>query len=155
MELTAAERGRNLVITMNGEDYTVPPVSARIGAGLHAKLMGITFGQFELNEEEQLNLFKTAMGEELFEYAQENLRLPEVTPLSTMAIYWQTVGMEAVEAYIAGGVKKALAVILSQNGLDLPTSPSLAAAVVTPSPGNTSATFIRSGGETKSAGAPA
>lgn len=155
MELAAAEVGRNLEITMNGEKYIVPPVPARVGASLHGSLMGITFGTFELNEDEQLNMFRTAMGPELFEYAQENLRLPEVTPLSTMALYWQTVGFEAVEAYIAGGVKKALELILSLNGLDLPTSSSLAAAVKTPSPGNTNATFIRSGGEMKSAAAPA
>lgn len=155
IELKAAEVGRNLVITMNGEEYIVPPVPARVGASLHGNLMGITFGTFTLDEEEQLNLFRTAMGEELFDYAQENLRLPEVTPLSTMALYWQTIGFEAVEAFIAGGVKKALNVILSLNGLDLPTSSSLAAAVVTPSPGNTNVTFTRSGGETKSAGEPA
>lgn len=155
MDTKAEERGRTLVVTQHGEEYVIEPVPARLGAGLHAKLMGITFGTFTLSEEEQESLFITAMGGDLFERCQDTLRLDEMTPISTIALYWNTVGLEAVEAYLAGGVKKALEVILSRNGLQLPTSPSLAAAVTTPIPGSTSVTSTRNGGETKSGDAPA
>jgi hypothetical protein len=155
VETSAVEVGRTLEITQDGQKYVIPPVPARIGAGLHASLMGITFGTFTLTEDEQINMFQTAMGEELFEMCQNTLRLDEMTPISTIALYWNTVGIEAVEAYLAGGVKKALEVILSRNGLLPQTSPSLAPAVTTNAPAFMRSTDTPSGGVTKSAAAPA
>lgn len=152
-DLTVREVGRNLEIEAFGETFVIPPVPARVGAPMHAQLLGMSFGTMELTGEEQENMFRTAMSSEVFDHCYDTLRLDQMTPLSTIALYWNTVGMEAVEAFIAGGVKKALEVIMSRLGLDLPTSRSLAAAVTTPVPGSTSVTGIRNGGETKSADA--
>lgn len=154
MDIKASEVGRNLEITAWGETFIVPPLPASKGAAMHGHLMGITFGTFELTPDEQIDLFKTCMGEELFDRTQEELRLPQVQPIALCAVYWNTVGMEAVEAYLAGGVKKALEYILSLNGLQLPTSQSLAPAVTTPSPESTSGTSFLNGGETKLSDAP-
>lgn len=153
--IEAKEVGRNLEITAFGETFVVPPLAAAQGAVAHANLMGITFGTFELTEEEQSNMFKTCMGPELFEHCNETLRLPQMTPLALMALYWNTVGFEAVEAYLAGGTKKALEVIMSLIGLQQQTSPSLAPAVTTPAPAFMKSTATPSGGETKSGDAPA
>lgn len=153
MDIQANEVGRNLEISAYGEKFIVPPLPASKGAPMHGHLMGLTFGTFELTEEEQLNLFRTCMGQELFDYTQENLRMPQVTPIALMALYWNTVGMEAVEAYLAGGAKKAVEVIMSQNGLDLPTSPSLAPAVLMNAPAFMKDIATQNGGVTKSADA--
>jgi hypothetical protein len=113
-------------------------------------LMGITFGTFEqMSLDEQVNLFKAAMGAELYDRCQNTLRLPQVTPVALCALYWNTIGLEGVEAFLEGGPSKVVETILFPNGLPSPTSPGLAPAVTTPTPDGTSVTSTRSGGKTK------
>lgn len=148
-ELTATETGRNLVISTPHGDYVIEPLSARHGASLMSKFTGISFGTLTLSVPEQDEMFAAALGEEMMERLQDELRLPEVTPIALIALYWQTVGIEAVNAYLDGGPGKAMEVLLSQMGLSpQKTSSSLAAAVTTPKRGATNATFTRNGGAT-------
>lgn len=150
--VTAAETGRNLVITTDYGSYVVQPLAARKGALLLQQLLGISFGNGAVPEAaEQIEMFNNALGPELYEQLQDELRLSEVTPIALIALYWQTVGMEAVNAYLMGGPGKAvevLAKLISPMGLSQPTtSSSLAAAVTTPRPGDTNGTFTRPDGE--------
>lgn len=147
--ITAVETGRDLVISAPHGDYVIAPLPAKHGGALMGQFVGVTFGTLVLPVEEQDDMFKAALGEEMMERLQNTLRLPEVTPIAMIAMYWQTVGMEGVNAYLGGGPGKAMEVLLSQMGLLQPkTSSSLAAAVTTPSPAATSGTSTRSGGET-------
>ena len=147
--ITAVETGRDLVISTPHGDYVIAPLPAKHGGALMGQFVGVTFGTLVLSGPEQDDMFKAALGEEMMERLQDTLRLPEVTPIALIAMYWQTVGMEGVNAYLEGGAGKATEVLLSQMGLLQPkTSSSLAAAVTTPSPAATNDTSTRSGGET-------
>lgn len=150
--ITATETGRNLVITTDYGSYVVQPLPARKGGTLLQQLLGISFGNGALpSSNEQIEMFENALGKELYEQLQDELRITEVTPIALIAVYWQTVGMEAVNAYLAGGTGKAvevLANLISPLGLSpQTTSSSLAAAVTTPSPAATNGTSTRKGGE--------
>lgn len=123
-KITATEVGRSLVITAPYGKFTVEPLNANKGGILLGRFINMQVGQLPLNEEDQVDMFQSALGEELYTELTENYRLPEVTPVAQIALYWQTVGMEAVESFLSGGPMEALKVLLAQMGVSLSkTSP--------------------------------
>lgn len=124
MDITINEVGRDLIITTNAGDFKVPPLPASKGAALHAWFMNISIrgsAAVDENAEEQgMSMFQMAMGEDLYQRTQEELRFPEVQPIALLALYWQTTGIEAAQAFLDGGASAALALIVSQMGLSQP-----------------------------------
>lgn len=124
--IVANEVGRSLVITAPYGQFEVKPLKAADGGTLLAQFVGIQVGQLVLEEADQVEMFRKALGPELYTELSENYRLPEMTPVAQIALYWQTVGMEAVEAFLSGGPTAALRQLLAQMGVSLSqTSPGL------------------------------
>lgn len=116
-KLTAVEVGRSLVITAPYGQFTVPPLNATKGGILLGRFVNMQVGHLPMAEEDQVDMFQSALGEELYEHLTGNYRLPEMTPIAQIALYWQTVGMEAVTAFLSGGPIAALKVLLAQMGV--------------------------------------
>lgn len=137
MEISINEVGRDLEVTTPAGVFLVPPLPASKGAALHAWFMGLSIGGAAAvtNETEQdsIDMFSRALGEELYARVQEELRLPEVQPIALVALYWQTTGIEAAQAFLDGGPAAAMELILSQMGLSpQPTSPGSESEPLTP-----------------------
>lgn len=126
MSITITEVGRDLEITTPAGVFRVPPLPASKGAALHAWFMNISIkGAAAVSnhiEQESIDMFQAAMGDELYERVQNELRLPEVEPIALLALYWQTTGVEAAQAFLDGGPAQALEVILSRMGLSAQTT---------------------------------
>lgn len=118
-KLTATEVGRQLVVTAPYGKFEIPPLKASDGGKLLARWVGMQVGQLDPSEDDQVDMFQKALGPEMYEHLTENYRLPEITPVAQVALYWQTVGMEAVEAFLSGGPMKALQMMLAQMGVSL------------------------------------
>lgn len=116
-EITATEEGRNLKVVTPAGTFTIRPLPASKGGILLAQFVGLQVGQLSLDEDAQVNMFTQALGEELYTELIENYRLPEMTPVAQIALYWQTVGMEAVTSFLSGGPMEALKILLAQMGV--------------------------------------
>ena len=155
MTITIKEVGRDLESTTPAGVFLVPPLPASKGAALHAWFMGISLkGAVAIDpatvEQESVDMFTLAMGPELYERTQEELRLPEVQPIALLCLYWQTTGIEAAQAFLDGGPAAALELILSRMGLSQQkTLPASVLENPTPPPGVIPDTFTRNGGVTK------
>lgn len=138
------------VVTPRGK-FDIEPLSARQGAPLASMVMGVSFAGEGLTAEEQENMYKLALGEKNYEWIMDNLRLPDAQDSCNLSLFWQVSGLEAAEAFIAGGVEKALEVHMARMGLSLSTIlRHLAAENETLLPDGTSDTSTPSHSETKS-----
>lgn len=146
--ITAVEVGRNLEVTTPATKISIAPLPAKDGATLMGRYVGVQFGNLSMSEDEQADMFVKALGSDLYEELQNTLRLPEMTPIAQIALYWQTVGIEGVEAFLADGPLAALKILLSQMGLSLSeTSPGSASASQTLAQAVTANTGSPSGGK--------
>lgn len=145
----AEEVGRNLVVTSPAGRFEIRPLPAVDGGKLMATFVNTQFGGHAPDEDTQVDMFVKALGSELYEELTTTLRLPEVTPIAQCALYWQTVGIDAVQAFLAEGPIEALKMLLAQMGLSLSNqSPNTGSGSQTLAPAVTANTATPSGGGT-------
>lgn len=144
MEIKLEERAGNLVITTPKLVLTIEPVNAKLGASMLAQTLNLSLdGGVDMSEEDMESLYEHAMGKENIDTANNTLRLPVFQTVVHCALFWQTTGLDAAEAFIVGGVGKALGVHLDKMGLSLSQILSLMAGEEkTPVPDDTNDTSI-------------
>ncbi|WP_181150342.1 MULTISPECIES: hypothetical protein [unclassified Arthrobacter] len=120
LKITETTFGQLTVETPRG-DFTIEPLPARAGAPLASMVMGVSFAGDGLTVEEQENMYKTALGLDNWEWIFDSLRLPDAQDACNLALFWQVSGLEAAQAFLDGGVEKALEVHLARMGLSLST----------------------------------
>lgn len=124
MTITAEQKGRMLVLTVDGGDdiepIVVAPVSARVGRHLTAAFIGQATVSLQQTREQQDAMFRTVLdggtvpfddGEFVpnpdgtnFEYVDEHLSFAEAQEATFKALMWHTVvGMEGINEYDAAG----------------------------------------------------
>lgn len=147
--------GQLTVTTPRGE-ITIEPLPASKGAPLASMTMGVSFAGEGLSADEQENMYRLATGDENYAWVMDNLRLPDAQDTVNLALFWQTSGLEAAQAFLDGGVEKALEVQLARMGLSLSTIlRHLAGESATPSPEDSKGTSTRKTSGNKSSGARA
>lgn len=110
--------GQLEVTTLRGK-FTVEPLPASKGAPIASMVMGVSFGGRNLDVEEQERMYQLATGDENYQWIMDNLRLSDAQDVINSVLFWQVTGLDAAQAYLDGGVEKAMEVHLERMGLSL------------------------------------
>lgn len=120
--ITAAEKGRNLVLTVGDDDgnvqVVVPPVPSKTGAALFALWVGVVFGQSDQAETDADAMARMALGEDNWAVV-EDLRYAESEAVINAAIFWNTQGggIDLVNEMLQAGYPKARQTLCERSGL--------------------------------------
>lgn len=140
-----------LEITTQRGQFTVEPLPASKGAPIASMVMGVSFGGRNLSVEEQERMYQLATGEENYQWIMDNLRLSEAQDVINAVVFWQVTGLDAAQAFLDGGVEKAMEVHLERMGLSLSKILlHLGVEAETPSPDGTNGTSTQKTSESAS-----